>query len=86
LPAFDAGLHLGDRILAVNDVPIEQIPRKQLAEMLQPKEVSGLKLEVSRLGKKLDFQIKPMTPSRVEAKIGRKITKKGPVPEHCPAS
>jgi len=85
-PAFDAGLHVGDRILAVNTVPIEQITRQQLGEMLQPKGDSELRLEVSRLGKKLAFQIKPVTYAEAEAKIGRKITKKGSVPEHCPES
>jgi len=85
-PAFDAGLHVGDRILAVNAVPVEQINRQQLGEMLQPKGDSELRLEVSRLGKKQSFQIKPVTYAQAEAKIGRKITKKGPVPEHCPES
>jgi C-terminal processing protease CtpA/Prc len=85
-PAFDAGLHVGDRILAVNAVPVEQINRQQLGEMLQPKGGSELRLEVSRLGKKQSFQIKPVTYAQAEAKIGRKITKKGPVPEHCPES
>ena len=85
-PAFDAGLHVGDRILAVNAVPIEQTTRQQLAEILQPKGDSELKLEVSRLGKNMTFQIKPVTYAEAQAKIGRKITEKGPVPEHCPAS
>jgi C-terminal processing protease CtpA/Prc len=85
-PTFDAGLHVGDRILAVNAVPIEQITRQQLGEMLQPKGDSELRLEVSRVGKKLSFQIKPETYSEAEAKIGRKIIKNRPVPEHCPES
>lgn len=85
-PAFDAGLHIGDRLFSLNAVPIEQITRQRLGEMLQPKADSELKLEVSRLGKKLAFQIKPVTYAEAEAKIGRKITEKGPVPEHCPAS
>jgi C-terminal processing protease CtpA/Prc len=85
-PAFDAGLHVGDRILAVNAVPIEQITRQQLGEMLQPKGDSELRLEVSRVGKKLAFQIKPETYAEAEAKIGRKIIKQRPVPEHCPES
>lgn len=85
-PAFDAGLHIGDRILAVNAVAIEQITGQQLVEMLQPRGDSELRLEVSRLDKKLEFQIKPGTYGEVEAKIGRKITKKGPAPQHCPES
>ena len=84
LPAFFAGLLIGDRILAVNGVPIAQISRQQLTEMLQPQGDSLLRLEVSRLGKELHFEIKRMTLSEVEAKIGRKVTKRGLVPEHCP--
>jgi C-terminal processing protease CtpA/Prc len=85
-PAFDAGLHVGDRVLAVNAVPVEQITSQQLEEMLQPKGNSDLKLDVMRLGKKLSFQIKPVTYAAAQAKIGSKITEKRPVPEHCPAS
>jgi hypothetical protein len=70
----------------VNAVPIEQITQKRLGELLQPKGDSELKLEVSRLGKTMAFQIKPVTYAEAQAKIGRKITEKGPVPEHCPAS
>jgi C-terminal processing protease CtpA/Prc len=83
-PAFDAGLLLGDRVLKINSVPIEQITPPQLREMLQPKGASVLMLEISRLGKTIQFQIKPATYAEDEAKIGRKITKKGPAPDHCP--
>ncbi len=83
-PAFDAGLLMGDRVLKINSVPIEQITPQQLREMLQPKDASELRLEVSRLGKKMEFQIKPATYAEAEAKIGRKITNKGPAPHHCP--
>jgi C-terminal processing protease CtpA/Prc len=58
-PAFNAGLHIGDRIVTVNAVPIEQITRQQLGEMLQPKSDSELKLEVMRLGKNWNFKSNP---------------------------
>jgi C-terminal processing protease CtpA/Prc len=84
-PAFDAGLHVGDRVLAVNGTRIERMTRQQLTEMLQPKADSELKLDVSRLNQRLAFQIKPVTPADAQAKIGRKITKQhGPVPANCP--
>lgn len=83
-PAFDAGLHLGDRVLKINSVQIEQITPQQLREMLQPKGAYELGLEVSRLGKVMEFRIKPATLGEAEAKIGRKITKKGSAPQHCP--
>ena len=85
-PAFDAGLHIGDRILAVNAEPIEKIARQQLSEMLLPKADSELRLDVSRLGNKVTLQIKPVTYAEAQAKIGREITAGGSVPEHCPES
>jgi C-terminal processing protease CtpA/Prc len=86
-PAFDAGLHVGDRVLAVNGVPIEQITAaQQLQEMLQPKANSKVKVEVARLGQKLQFQIQPATFGQVEATIGRKIGKLRAVPQQCPES
>ena len=85
-PAFDAGIHVGDRILAVNGAPMEQMPRHQLTEILQLKADSELKIEVSRLSERLVFRIKPVTADEAQAKIGRTITKYGPVPAHCPVS
>lgn len=83
-PAFDAGLHVGDRILKIGAVPIEQITPQLLREKLQSNGAAEFQLEVSRLGKKLDLRIKPTTYAETEAKIGRKIVKNRPVPLHCP--
>jgi C-terminal processing protease CtpA/Prc len=85
-PAFDAGLHVGDRVLSVNGIRIERLTRQQLTEILQPKTDSELKLDVTRLNERLAFQFKPETPADALAKIGRKITKSGSVPAHCPES
>jgi hypothetical protein len=63
---------------------MEQITRQQLGEMLQTKAGAELRLEILRLGKKLEFQIKPATYAEVQAKIGRKIIKNTAVPAHCP--
>jgi len=83
-PAFNAGLHVGDRILAFNGIPTERITRQQLKELLQPKADHELRLDVSRLNQRLAFQVKPVTPADALAKIGRKITKSRSVPAHCP--
>jgi C-terminal processing protease CtpA/Prc len=83
-PAFDAGLHVGDRILQIGGVPIEQISVQRLREMLEPKGAAEFRLEVSRLGRKLEVHIKPATYAETEVKIGRKITKSRPMPAHCP--
>jgi predicted metalloprotease with PDZ domain len=86
-PAFEAGLHVGDRVLAVNGGPIEQITTsQQLQDMLRPKANSELDLEVLRLGQKLRFQIRSLSYAETEAKIGRRIGKFGPAPKHCPES
>jgi C-terminal processing protease CtpA/Prc len=83
-PGFDAGLHVGDRVLGVSGVPIEQISSQLLREKLQVNGAAEFKLEVLRLGKELEFRIKPTTYAEAEAKIGRKIIKNTPVPAHCP--
>ncbi len=85
-PAFDAGLHSGDLILGVNGESIEQITRDRQSILLQPTAPSPMTLRVSRLGKQLEFRLTPVTYREAEAKIGRKITKNGPAPEHCPES
>lgn len=83
-PAFDAGLLIGDRVLEVNDVPVEQITLEQIRELLKPQVRSELRLIVSRLRKKLAVTVKPATFAEVQARIGRKISKGKPVPVHCP--
>lgn len=83
-PAFAAGLHLGDLLLRIDGVPIGKIGRLHLNKILLPSQASGMTLEASRLGRKLNFRLKPITYEEALASIGRKMTKLGPTPQHCP--
>jgi C-terminal processing protease CtpA/Prc len=85
-PAFGAGLHVGDSIVAVNGKPISAISREELGELLVPQGSTALTLGISRLGKKKTFTVKPATRRAAEQAIGRKPTKSGFVPQGCPAS
>jgi C-terminal processing protease CtpA/Prc len=85
-PAFDAGLHVGDAILAINGKPISGISREEFGKLLVPEGASPMTFEVSRLGRKKTFTVRPATYRSAEAGIGRKLTKSGSVPEGCPSS
>ncbi len=85
-PAFDAGVHFGDSILGVNGVGIEHISRDDLGTLLQPTGPTVVSLDVLRVGKKLQFRIKPETYSEAEGKLGRIITKMGAIPADCPGT
>lgn len=85
-PAFDAGLHVGDSILAINGKPIRMIDREELDRLLVPGGTSPLALEISRLGKKKAFTVNPVIYRNAEESIGRKPTKSQLVPQGCPAS
>lgn len=85
-PAFDAGLHVGDSLLAVNGKPISAISREELSKLLAPEGPSRTTLEISRLGKKKTLTVKPATYRDAEEASGRKPTKSGFVPQGCPAS
>jgi C-terminal processing protease CtpA/Prc len=85
-PAFDAGLHVGDSIVAVNGKPLSAISREDLGELLVPRGSAALTLDISRLGKKKTLTVKPATYRDAEQAIGRKPTKSGFVPQGCPAS
>lgn len=85
-PAFDAGLHVGDSILAINGKPMSGISREEFGKLLVPESALPITFEVSRLGRKKTFSVKPATHRNVEAGIGRKLTKSGSMPEGCPSS
>jgi predicted metalloprotease with PDZ domain len=85
-PGFDAGLHVGDSILAVNGKPISAISREELEKLLIPEGTSPLTFEIFRLGEKRIFTVKPVTQRKAEGSIGRKLTKSRFVPQACPAS
>jgi C-terminal processing protease CtpA/Prc len=83
-PAFDAGLHVGDLLLAVNGLPIAQIDRQNLSKLLTPSGPAKVVLEVSRLNNKMSFTLTPVTYRAALASIGRKPTKFGATPQSCP--
>ena len=85
-PAFDAGLHVGDQLLAVNGLPIAQINRKDLSNLLTPSGPAKVLLEISRLNKKMSFTLTAVTYRVALASIGRKPTKFGTAPQSCPDS
>ena len=87
-PAFDAGLHVGDSILAINGKPTSATSREDLGKLLVPQGPAPLTLEISRLGKKETLTVKPATHRDAEEAIGRKPAKSGFgfVPPGCPAS
>jgi predicted metalloprotease with PDZ domain len=85
-PAFGAGLHVGDTILAINGMRISGISREELSKLLVPEGASPLALEISRLGKKKTFTVIPVTYRQAEESIGRKPAHSRFVPEGCPAS
>lgn len=82
-PAFTAGLHVGDEVMAADEKPIEQITREQLSQLLEPSGPSELSLEVLRLGKMLNFRFAALTEAQAQAGIGRKMTEKGPGSPLC---
>jgi len=85
-PAFDAGLHVGDSILAINGVPISGISREELSNLLVPEGALPWALQISRLGKKKTFTVIPVTYRQAEESIGRKPARYQFVPQGCPAS
>lgn len=81
---FDAGLHVGDRVLSVNGVSIEAIGREHLNGLLTPNSPAETVLRILRLGRRLIFRVRPTTDRQALAKIGRKPAGNGSVPQGCP--
>jgi len=82
--AFRAGLLVGDRIVAVNGKPIDQLTPDQLSsELLNPASASEITLDISRLGRSVRLRIVPLTAAEAEAEIGRKMTAHGPASPRC---
>ncbi len=81
--AFAAGMHVGDAILSVNGRPVKQITREQMDKILHPSTPAPLRIDAMRLGKKIHFQLTPMTEAQAEASIGRKMTAHGPASAKC---
>ncbi len=83
-PAFEEGVHVGDLILAMNGVPIDQLEPQRIEALLRPSSAPKSTLRVLRAGHKLSFQLIPIKRGEALATIGWKWTKHGPTPEHCP--
>jgi S1-C subfamily serine protease len=85
-PAFEAGLHVGDVLLAVNTSPVTRIDPRELSRLLTPSSAENVTLEISRLNKKISVTLTPGTFGAALASIGRKATKLGTAPRSCPSS
>jgi len=85
-PAFDAGLHVGDLLLAINGLPMAKLDRQGLDKLLTPAGPAKVTLELSRLGTRINVTITPITYRAALANLGRKPTKVGTVPDSCPNS
>jgi C-terminal processing protease CtpA/Prc len=91
-PAFDAGLHVGDSILTINGKAIASMSGEEVAKLLGAEGTLPTTFQVSRLGRKKTFTVKPATYRSAEAAIGRKWNKFSggqqyrPVPKGCPSS
>jgi PDZ domain len=79
--AFAAGLHVGDRLLTINGMPVGQIDREGLNKLLLPTAGTEIILEIERLQKMMNFTLRPETYRAALASIGRKPTKLGPAPQ-----
>ncbi len=81
--AFAAGMYVGDTIVSVNGQRTKQITREQMEKILNPSTPAPLRIDALRLGKKIHFQLSPMTEAQAEASIGRKMTAHGPASAKC---
>src|SRR5690606_8119763 len=76
-PAFDAGLHIGDRIISVNGVPIEEIEREKLEGLLTPTGPQTIELQVKRQERELTIKVTAVTLEEAAARIGRTVSESG---------
>ncbi len=81
--AFAAGMHIGDKILAVNGRPAKQISREEMKNILESSSPAPLRIDAMRLDKKIHFQLTPMTEAQAQVSIGRKMTAHGPTSAKC---
>ena len=82
-PAFDAGLLVGDLIVAVNGKPIQHVTQDELSNLLNTDSPAPVALDVSRLGATIHSVLTPVTDAQAQAGIGRKMTANGPASPHC---
>lgn len=83
-PAFAAGLHPGDMVLALNGTPVSKLARAQINALLSPSMKSPLVIKVKRLGHAFSVSLLPVTHAEALATIGRKPTRLGATAKGCP--
>jgi S1-C subfamily serine protease len=83
-PAFGTGVYPGDLIVSVRSVSLAKVSRDQLAGFLAPVDSSAVPLVLVRSGRRLTVRLMPARYGDALGTIGRKLTKFGPAPLHCP--
>jgi predicted metalloprotease with PDZ domain len=83
-PAFNAGVHPGDVILTIKGTPLAKLGRGQLIGAFAPTDSKQLSVVLMRSGKRMTVQLVPVKYGEALHSIGRKITRFGPAPLHCP--
>jgi len=83
-PAFSAGVHPGDLIISVQNLSLAKLTREQLAEALAPSDSKPLSLVLLRSRKRFAVRLTPVTYGEALNGIGRKLTRFGAAPLHCP--
>jgi S1-C subfamily serine protease len=83
-PAFGAGVYPGDFIVSVGSVSSAKLSREQLAGFLAPADSSAVPLVLARSGRRLTVRLMPARYEDALGTVGRKLTKFGPAPLHCP--
>ena len=81
-PAFSAGVYPGDLIISVQNLSLHTLTREQLAEALADSKPLSLVLLRSR--KRFEVRLTPVTYGEALSGIGRKVTRFGAAPLHCP--
>ena len=83
-PAFKARVHPGDLILAIKGTPVAKLDRGHLIGAFAPADSRPLSVLLMRSGKRMIVQLVPMKYRDALRSIGRKVTRFGPAPLHCP--
>jgi predicted metalloprotease with PDZ domain len=83
-PAFSAGVYPGDLIMSVQNLPLAKLSPEQLAKALAPADSKPLSLVLLRFRKRFEVRLTPVTYGEALSGIGRKLTRFGAAPLHCP--
>ena len=83
-PAFSAGVYPGDLIISVQNLSLAKLTREQLTEALAPSDSKPLSLVLLRSRRRFEVRVTPVTYGEALSGIGRKVTRFGAAPLHCP--